>query len=104
MKIGVFGVLIRAGEFPRFARRNPDFGGRALARLRYNPLMTTEKQAAIELIDRLPDDISTETIITELQFRLTIMRRAHEAAVGERVIPHDEAKDRLGRWLDSSGT
>lgn len=66
--------------------------------------MKTEKQAAIELIDRLPDDISTETIITELQFRLTIMRRAHDAAADERVISHDEAKNQLGRWLYSSGT
>ena len=66
--------------------------------------MKTEKQQAIELIDRMPDEISAETIITELQFRLTAMRRGADAERGERLISHDEAKSRLGRWLNSSGT
>ncbi len=66
--------------------------------------MKTEKQQAIELIDRMPDQVSTETIITELQFRLTVLRRGEEAERGERLISHEEAKSRLGRWLKSPGT
>jgi hypothetical protein len=66
--------------------------------------MKTEKQAAIELIDRMPDDISAETIITELQFRVTMMRRGEEAERGEQLISHEETKRRLGRWLNSPGT
>ena len=70
----------------------------------YNSDMKTEKQQAIELIDQLPDHISTETIITELQFRLTVLRRGEDAARGEHLITHDEAKTRLGRWFNSPGT
>ncbi len=66
--------------------------------------MKTEKQVAIELIDRMPENISTETIITELQFRLTVMRRGVDAERGEQLISHDEAMIRLGRWLNSPGT
>jgi hypothetical protein len=67
-------------------------------------VMNSEKQAAIDLIDRMPDDVSPETIITELQFRLTILRRGQDAERGEHLISHSEAKDRLARWLNSPGT
>ena len=66
--------------------------------------MTTEKQQAIELIDRMPDQVSAETIIHELQFRLTILRRGEDAERGEQLISHDEAKRRLSKWLKSPGT
>jgi len=66
--------------------------------------MKTEKQQAIELIDRMPDQVSTETIITELQFRLTVLRRGEDAERGENLVTHDEAQNRLGRWLKSPGT
>ena len=67
-------------------------------------LMTTEKQRVIKLIDRMPDSVSTETIISELHFRLTILRRGEESERGENIVTHDEAKRRLGKWLNSSGT
>lgn len=73
-------------------------------RLRYNAQVKTERQQVIELIERMPDQVSTETIITELQFRLTMMRRGEEAGRGENLITHDEAKTRLGKWLNSPGT
>ena len=66
--------------------------------------MKTEKQQAIELIDRMPDQVSTETIITELQFQVTVMRRGEDAERGEHLITHDEAKSRLAKWLNSPGT
>jgi hypothetical protein len=66
--------------------------------------MKTEKQQVIELVDKLPDDVSGETIISELIFRLTILRRGEEAARGENVVSHEEAKRRLGKWLNSAGT
>jgi hypothetical protein len=66
--------------------------------------MKTEKQRAIDLIDRMPDQVSGETIITELQFRLTILRRGEDAERGEHLITHDEAKSRLSTWLNSPGT
>ena len=66
--------------------------------------LKTEKQQFIELIDRLPDEVSGETILSELQFRLTILRRGAEAERGENVVSNEEAKRRLGKWLNSAGT
>jgi hypothetical protein len=61
--------------------------------------MKTGKEQLIELMDRLPDDISAETILTELQFALLILRRGEEAERGENVVSSDEAKRRLAKWL-----
>jgi hypothetical protein len=66
--------------------------------------MKTEKQAVIELIDKMPDTVSGETIVSELLFRLTMLRRGEEAERGENVISHDEMKQHLGKWLNSAGT
>jgi hypothetical protein len=48
--------------------------------------------------------MTRDAIITELQFRQTIMRRGEEAERGEQLISHEETKNRLGRWLNSPGT
>jgi hypothetical protein len=61
--------------------------------------MKTEKQQAIELIDRLPDDVSTETILTELQFKLALLRRGADAEHGRNVVSDDDARQRLAKWL-----
>jgi hypothetical protein len=66
--------------------------------------MKTEKQAMIELIERMPDEVSGETILTELQFRLTMLRRGEEAERGENLISHEEMKQHFSKWLDSAGT
>jgi hypothetical protein len=58
--------------------------------------MKSEKEQAMDLIDRMPDGVSAETIITELQFRLTVLRRGSEAERSENLITHEEAKRRLG--------
>ena len=65
--------------------------------------MKNDKQQLRELIDRMPDDVSAETIISELQFRLTVLRRGEEAERGENLLTHDEAKRRL-KWQNSPGT
>ena len=62
----------------------------------------SEKTQALELIDQMPDSVSTETIVAELQFKLLVLRRMESAARGE-VVSHDEARMRLGRWLNSPG-
>jgi len=66
--------------------------------------MSTEKEQVIALIEGMPDGVSAETIITELQFRVTVLRRAAEAERGENLVSHEEARRRLGRWLNSPGT
>jgi hypothetical protein len=66
--------------------------------------MSTEKQQAIDLIERLPDDVSTETILVELRFKKLMLRRGEDAARGERLVSHLDAKHRIASWLNSSGT
>jgi hypothetical protein len=62
----------------------------------------TDKQAAMDLISTMPDEVSTETIVAELEFKLLILRR-REAARSGATVSHAEAKQRLGRWLNSAG-
>lgn len=62
----------------------------------------TEKQAAIDLIEHLPDEVSTETIVAELLFKLSVIQGMNELDQGK-VVSHEEAKERLAPWLTSSG-
>ena len=64
--------------------------------------MKTAKQEALELIQKMPDEISMETILAELHFKLRVLKGIDQMDKGE-VISHEEAKERLGRWLSSSG-
>jgi hypothetical protein len=65
--------------------------------------MKTEKQQALDLISELPESVSTETIVAELELKILVLKRRQEAEGGN-VISNDEAKRRLHEWLDSSGT
>jgi hypothetical protein len=58
---------------------------------------STAKRQALDLISQLPDYVSTETIVAELQFKLLVLRR-RESALRGNVITHEEAKQRLSRW------
>ncbi len=64
--------------------------------------MTTDKQAAIALISDMPDEVSTETIVAELEFKLLVLKR-RENARQSGTVSHAEAKQRLGKWLNSAG-
>lgn len=64
----------------------------------------TGKTQVAELLDQLPDDVSAETILQELQFKLLMLRRGEEAEQGVNVVPATEAKRRLSKWLKSTGT
>lgn len=64
--------------------------------------MKSPKQETIELLDRLPDDISFETIVAEIMFKMQVLERSRQVDRGE-VVSHEEAKKRLSKWLDSSG-
>ena len=63
---------------------------------------STAKSEALDLISQLPDEVSTETIVAELQFKLLVLRRRESARRGN-VITHEEAKKRLSKWLEPSG-
>lgn len=61
-------------------------------------MSTTTKQAVIEMIERLPDDVSVEEIMAELYFRQKVDEGLRQLDAGEG-IDHEEAKRRLGKWL-----
>ena len=62
----------------------------------------TAKQEAIDLIEQLPDEISLETILAELHFKLHVTKGLQDIEQGN-VITHDEMKDWVSQWLVSSG-
>ena len=64
--------------------------------------MNHEKQAAIDLIQRLPDDATTADIIDELYFKQQVDRGLRDVVEG-RLISHMELKERIAKWRKSTG-
>ena len=60
--------------------------------------MPSAKQATLRLVERLDDDGSFEDIMYELYVLEKIQRGMKDAQDG-RVVKHEEAKQRLNRWL-----
>ena len=60
--------------------------------------MRTAKQSAIEVIENLPDDSSYEDIMERLYFLQKVEAGLKDIKEG-RVVPHEEVKKRLARWL-----
>lgn len=61
-----------------------------------------DKEEAIQLILRLPDDCSTEDILAELFFKRQVDVGLTDIAEG-RIITHEELKARIAKWRDSAG-
>ncbi len=64
--------------------------------------MGKHKSEALELIQKLPDDVTTDAIMEELYFKQQIDKGLRDVAEG-RVITHQELKERVARWRKSSG-
>lgn len=62
----------------------------------------TAKQIVLDLLEKLPDDVTLERLICELDFRAKLQRGLAQAERGEG-IPHEEVVRRLNKWLESSG-
>lgn len=60
------------------------------------------KKEALALIDKLPDDATTEDIMAELYFKEQVDRGLRDVAAG-RVVSHEELKKRVARWRKSAG-
>jgi predicted transcriptional regulator len=58
----------------------------------------TTKQAVLEMIERLPEDISVEDIMAELYFRQKVDEGLRQLDAGEG-IEHEEVIRRLKKWL-----
>ncbi len=56
------------------------------------------KEAVIEMIQRLPADVSVSDIMAELYFRLKVDEGLRQLDEGQG-IPHEEAKKQLASWL-----
>ncbi len=62
------------------------------------PALPSAKKATLQLVERLDDDVSFEDIIYELYVLGKIQRGMKDAEEG-RVLSHQEARQRLSRWL-----
>ncbi|MBV8878877.1 MAG: hypothetical protein JO332_02825 [Planctomycetaceae bacterium] len=58
----------------------------------------TTKDAILEMIRKLPDNVTVEDVMAELYFRQKVDRGLRELDEGKGV-PHDQALDRLQKWL-----
>jgi predicted transcriptional regulator len=52
-------------------------------------MVVNNKQAALKIIEQMPDDVSLEDIMYELYFRRRVDRGLKESEEGK-LIPHDE--------------
>jgi hypothetical protein len=64
--------------------------------------MSDDKRTAIELIERLPDDVDTEDIIEELYFKIQVDRGLQDVREG-RTVSHAQLKERIAAWRKSDG-
>jgi predicted transcriptional regulator len=56
------------------------------------------KEAVIEMIRKMPDDVTTTDVMEELYVRMKVEEGIRQADAGE-VIDHEEFKKRMARWL-----
>ena len=64
--------------------------------------MSHEKQAAIELIQCLPDDAATTDIIEGLYFKRQVDKGLRDVVEG-RLLSQTELKERIAKWRKSTG-
>ncbi|MBM2810463.1 MAG: hypothetical protein HW416_1222 [Chloroflexi bacterium] len=65
-------------------------------------LAANAKQQALDLIERLPDDITMADILDDLYFRIQVERGLQDIADG-RTVSHQELKAQLAEWRNSAG-
>lgn len=56
------------------------------------------KEAVLDVVRRMPEDVTLEDIMEELYVRRRIADSERELDEG-RGIPHDQVKQRLAKWL-----
>lgn len=64
--------------------------------------MGREKDEALDLIPKLPDNVTTETIMEELYFKQQVEKGLKDVAEG-RVLTHEQLKERMAQWRKSAG-
>jgi len=64
--------------------------------------MKQEKNEILDLIRRLPDDVTITDIMEELYFKQQVDKGLQDVAEG-RVLSHEELKERIAQWRQSAG-
>jgi predicted transcriptional regulator len=64
--------------------------------------MAKAKTEALEMIKKLPDDVTTGAIMEQLFFKQQVEKGLQDVAEG-RVLTHEELKERVARWRKSAG-
>ena len=64
--------------------------------------MVKAQGEALELIKKLPDDVTTSGIMEELFFKQQVEKGLQDVAEG-RVLTQAELKERMARWRKSAG-
>jgi predicted transcriptional regulator len=59
------------------------------------------KRAVLEMIQRLPEDVTIEEIAAKIFFRQQVDEGLRQLDAGEGVV-HEEAGQRLAKWADQS--
>ncbi len=62
------------------------------------PALDSPKQATLDLVQRLKDDVTFEDIMYELYVLQKIQRGLNDSAEG-RTLTHEQARQRLSRWM-----
>ena len=58
----------------------------------------SDKQLALDSIERLPEDTSLEAIAEQIEFLAAIRKGLDQIERGE-TVPHEEVKRQLASWL-----
>jgi predicted transcriptional regulator len=64
--------------------------------------MRKDKNDVMDLIRRMPDDVTTADIMDELYFKQQVDQGLRDLAEG-RVLTHQEMRERLAKWRKSVG-
>lgn len=64
--------------------------------------MGKDKAEALELIRKLPEEVTTDAIMEELYFKRQVDKGLRDVAEG-RVLTPQELKERIARWRKSAG-
>ena len=63
--------------------------------------MSKDKNDVMDLIRRLPDDVTTADIMDELYFKQQVDQGLRDLAEGS-VLTHPELRERLAKWRKSA--
>lgn len=60
--------------------------------------MLTVKQEVIGMIEKLPDEVNYDEIMSEIYFKQKVDKSLTQIEEGK-VISHEEAKKRISKWI-----